>query len=262
MISGNLKEKDDDIVWLGQDPNAPFLAYGDDTKFGEILLYAFLIVERSFALELDKQLLELKEKLSIPGEAPIHTKDFLNGFKRQKLGIEHLNVAEMIDGIIHLINRGRCCIFYNYLRTPKNGRIYPENLEIGGKQIHGDHKAIVHQLAASCFLPFVKLRGRYVTLKDMEVFVSQETTKTKTVGSQKRQAQFLSEMRIPTTFPIQKGCYARLKPHYIPTNQSLFCQIADVIAYVLAHALSKKCKNDNYKKQMGRIAHLYKSPAG
>lgn len=262
MISGNLKEKDDDIPWLGRNSDAPYIAFGDDTSFNEILLYAFIVVERASFKDIEDQLLTLKKMLCIPAAIPIHTKDFLNGYKRRKLGIENLNVGKMIDEIIDVINKSSCCVIYNFLAVPKGGKIYPDDFKINDKKIHSEHKAILHQIASSCFCPFLKLQGKHLTLKDFEVFISQDKTKVKTVGTKKRQAQYLSETRIPTTSPIQKGSYARLKPHYVLTNKYLFCQIADVIAYVLSHALSKKCKNSNFKKQLKKIKHLYIAPAG
>lgn len=262
MAISNISREDDDLEWLGNDSTAPLIAFGDDTCFSEVLLYAFLIVERKEYENIEQQIECLKDSLKIPAAVQIHTKDFLNGHKRKKLGIERLNVAKMIDEIIDRINETSCIILYNYQLVPKAGNVYPDDLEIQGEKIHGDRKALAHILASSCFCPFIQYNGEYLTLRHFEVYVSQDKTKVKTVGNRKRQAQFLSELRIPTTFPVQKGCYARLKPHYVPTDQFLLCQIADVYAYVLSHALSKNCKNPNFKKQMRRIKNIYRAPAG
>lgn len=262
MLNGNVKENDDDIMWLGRKTDAPYCAYGDDAKYEDILLYAFLVIERTSINNFEHRILQLKEKLEIPEDLDIHTKDFFNGYKREKWGIDHLNVSNMINEIIAIINTSKCAIFYNFSMVPEDGKIYPDSLEIAGKKIHGEHKAIVHQIGASCFVPFVQLNGKFITLKDIEVFVSQETTRVKTVGASERQAQYMSEMRIPTTYPVQSGHYARLKPHYVFTRDHICCQIADVIAYVFSHALSKKCKNPLFRKQMRNVQHKYRAPAG
>lgn len=261
MIRGNQKEEDD-IPWLGRNSSAPYCAYGDDSKYEDILLYAFLIIDRTCLSHLENEFQKIKSNFNIPDDIEIHIKKFLNEHQRKKLNLEDLNVSEFIDSIIEVINNGKCAVIFNFTQIPEDRDIIPENLEISGEKIHGDHKSLIHMLGASCFLPFLQVDKKYLTLKDMEVFISQDATKVKTIGNSRRQAQYLSEMRIPTTKPIQKGSYARLKPHYILTRDNIFCQIADVIAYVLSHSLSAKCKDMVYKKQHENIKHVYQPPAG
>ena len=261
MIRGSQKEEDD-IPWLGRNSSAPYCAYGDDTKYEDILLYAFIIIDRAYLSDLENEFQKVKSNFNIPDNTEIHIKDFLNKHQRKKLNLEDLNVPKFIDSIIEVINNGKCAVIFNFTQIPEDGNILPKNLEISGEKIHGDHRSLIHMLGASCFVPFLLLDGKYLTLKDMEVFVSQESTKVKTIGNSRRQAQYLSEMMIPTTKPIQKGSYARLKPHYVLTRDNMFCQIADVIAYVLSHALSAKCKDMVYKKQYKSIKYVYQAPAG
>lgn len=261
MISGDIKEKDD-IPWLGNKSNTPYCAYGDDTKYKEILLYAFIALQREKTQELETDILNIKNEFNIPADVTIHIKDFFNGHKREKLNINHLNVSALIDAIIDSLNKHNACVLFNYLKIPKNNKIYPDEFEIQGQKIHGDPKALAHQLGASCFVPFLNLNNKILNLQDFEVFVSSETTKVKVVGTQKRKAQYLFEMRIPLTNPAKGGNYARLKPHYINTNENTLLQVADVVAYVISHALSKKCSNTTFKKQMKKIQFIFKAPAG
>lgn len=63
----------------------------------------------------------------------------------------------------------------------------------------------------------------------------------------------MSELIIPTTNPAQPGTNIRLKPNIQLMKNNIFLQFSDAVVYMLAHALSKNCKESLFRYQMDRI---------
>jgi hypothetical protein len=153
-------------------------------------------------------------------------------------------------------------VFFNSTIIPPGGKLYPDDLEIGGQKIHEEHKAILHQLASSCFVPFLQLSGKHLSAHDFEIFVSQDQTRVRTVGRHRRQAQNMAKMLMPTTNPITPGSYVRLSPHFVLNQKFVLCQVADCASYCLSHSLSMTCKNPMFASLVQKLRHVYRAPAG
>ncbi len=71
----------------GQNSNSPFVAYGDDSAYEEILIYGFVICKRNQTSKLEKEIINIKDEFRIPDTIPIHMKSLLSGQYREKNNI-------------------------------------------------------------------------------------------------------------------------------------------------------------------------------
>ncbi|WP_428035105.1 DUF3800 domain-containing protein [Amphritea sp.] len=245
------------ITESGNDPNSPYLAFGDDSEYDDVLVYAFVICKRKNLPSLEKGILLLKNEFGIPAEIPIHVRNLLSGQYRAKHGIEGFCRSRQnifFRKIVNLVNRNKCIVRFSYALIPESGKLLPENSPTDQIQIIEDRKAILHQMASACFVPYVENGQQVFSVNDFQVYISKDKTKARiSKSSPRRQAHFLSELLIPTSNPFIPGSYVRLKPIYEEASRNSFLQLADAIAYIFAHAHSKKHNHEVFRYQASRI---------
>lgn len=251
-----------DFPKAGRSSDAPYCAFGDDSAFSNVLVYSFVVVARERRTALEEEISIAKSTAGIPDQIPIHLNRFFNEHTRRKDEIESVDIPQFLNRIIDVMNEIGTAVFYNFAIIPPSGSFYPDDFEIGGQKIHEDHKSTLHQMAASCFVPFVEINDKLLSAKDFEVYVSQDSTKVRTVGKQRRQAHNMAKVAIPTTNPIVPGSYVRLSPYFVLNRDFVLCQLADCISYCLSHSYSVNCKNPLFSSLLGRLPALYRAPAG
>ena len=64
---------------FGQDINAPFCAFGDDSQYKNLLVYAYAIFRRSNVPKARKVLRKAKKKFRIPKTIPVHCRIMFSG---------------------------------------------------------------------------------------------------------------------------------------------------------------------------------------
>ena len=245
------------ITEAGQNSKSSFIAYGDDSAYEEILIYGFVICERSQASKLEKEVINIKKEFGIPDKIPIHMKSLLSGQYRKKNNISNFGRSQQslfFEKVVNILNKNRCIVRYCYTVVPDSGKIFPKDSPDEEIPLIENHKATIHQMAAACFTPYIE-NGRLIfTAKDFEVFLSHDSTKVKfSPKSPRKQAHFLSELLIPTTNPPKPGTYIRLKPNIQLMKKNILLQFTDVVVYILSHALSKNCKEDIFRHLANRI---------
>jgi len=245
------------ITEAGQNSNSPFIAYGDDSAYEEILIYGFIICKRSQASKLENEIINIKKEFEIPDKIPIHMKSLLSGQYRKKKNISNFGRSRQplfFRKVVNILNKNRCIVRYCYTVIPDSGKIFPKDSPDEKIPLIENHKATVHQMASACFTPYVEHGKLVFTAKDFEVFLSHDSTKVKfSPISPRKQAHFLSELLIPTTNPPRPGTYIRLRPNIQLMKNNIFLQFADAVVYMLAHALSKNCKEDIFRYHANRI---------
>lgn len=259
-----MNSKKTEFLEIGQNPYSPYVAYGDDSVYEEILLYGFVICKRHQVSTIERAILNLKKEFGIPHNIPIHMKNLLSGQYRRKHGISGLDRKEQaafFRKVIDIINKNKCVVRYSFAKIPESGKLLPEASSDGKIQFTEDHKAFVHQMAGACFFPYVE-RGKIIfTLHDFEIFLSQDSTKTKAMScAPNKQAHFWSEVLVPLTHPPRLGSYARVKPKIQLMKDNIFLQLADIVVYILSHSLSEKGEQI-FKYQANRIKFFIRHTA-
>lgn len=179
---------------VGQNSNTPFVAYGDDSAYAEVLIYGFVICKRGQRTRLEKQIIKLKKEFGIPDKIPIHLKNLLSGQYREKNNISNLGRSMQplfFRKVVDILNKNRCIVRYCYTVIPESGKIIPEDSPDEKIPLIENHKAIIHYMASACFTPYVEQGQLVFTAKDFEVFLSHDNTKVKiSPDSPKKQAHF------------------------------------------------------------------------
>lgn len=245
---------------IGKDTSAHYIAYGDDSSYEEILLYGFVICRRENIFRLEKDILFLKREFGIPNDIPIHMRKLLSGDYRKKYGITKLDRIRQpifFRKIVNIVNKNNCITRFCYTVIPESGKLLKEAGEMDVVRFVENHKAIIHQMAAACFCPYIENNTVVLSPNDFEVYISEDKTKIKYAeGMPKRQAHYLAEALIPITNPVQPGEFYRLRPNIQSMKGNLYLQFADAVVYMLTHALSKKCTEDSFSYQLSRIKYL------
>lgn len=246
---------------FGKDTSTPFVAYGDDSAYEEVLLYAFVVCHREKIRKLERDILNLKKEFGIPQEIPIHMSKLFSKQYRDKNGITNLDRIRQpifLRNVINVINRNKCLVRYCYTVVPDNGLVIDESSDGGPIQPVSDNKAIMHQMASACFCPHIENGKIVLSPEDFEVYISADSTKVKFErNSPRRQAHYLSELLIPTANPAHRDKYVRLKLNIQMMKDNIFLQLSDAVAYILAHGLSRKCKEDRYAYQKIELFSTY-----
>jgi len=75
------------IKKVGQNPKAPFCAFGDDSAYKDVLAYAYAVFHRKNISKAKKALNSIKEKFHIPIDVPIHCRILFSGNQRKKANL-------------------------------------------------------------------------------------------------------------------------------------------------------------------------------
>lgn len=251
-------------IIVGDEPNAPFVAYGDDSCHEDVLVYAFLIIPRSCLVEAEALILKIKEYYNISQEIPLHCRILFNTSARQKNNLEHIkfdNVKQIVTDTIDAMNSVTHLLRYAYwIAPPKfdfNKTITTTFKSIDGSPppkvpIKYDRKGILGLLMQCCFaVPPDGKKGP--PLDKCQIFVSEDYTKINFLGPGRSRADKwyngVSDIGAPP------GCVFKLDPVIVKSNEAVLLQVADIFAYICAHAHSKECKNEFFKEAISQVKY-------
>lgn len=250
------------VISAGNTPeNKKFLAVGDDSAYGDVLTYAFLIIKRGHSRTVKHKLQLLKKRFKIPEHVSLHCKILMHGDQRKKHDIDHLtreDTARIIRHAITIISE--CAIYLRYaycyfsdgkrLIEQERGELeftkdYNEKIYF---QATPDQKGFLGLLMQSCWsVPENGAEGP--TAQQCQIIASADSTKTEFIGSGKRQAhnRYNGYIQMPENFLVQ------LQPKIEQANDNLLLQLADIAAYACVQSLSDGANKDFYEQQLQRI---------
>lgn len=236
----------------GKNNVAPFCAFGDDSAYKNILVYAYAIFHRRNVYKAKKIITKVKKKYMIPKKIPIHCRIMFSGDQRRKKGLGHISIVrvkQLVSQIIDEMNDVPCLLSYAYCEVPETGKIFLDVIDKEEKKVHDEPKGILSLLSGSCFTPrkdVVQALG----IEQCEIFASEDKTKIRFLGKDRRRAdRYLSAM----AFEDKKN---QTKKHLRPHVKDHFLQqVADVYAYVCSHALSKNCEDAFFKEQLDKVKY-------
>lgn len=71
-------------IFVGSDSGARYFAFGDDSQFGDVIVYAFIFVATTRVRAIERKITELKKDFKIPIEVTLHCRTLFSGQQRQK----------------------------------------------------------------------------------------------------------------------------------------------------------------------------------
>jgi hypothetical protein len=257
----------DHVSIVGADNNSKYIAYGDDSRYGGALVFAFFIFKRTKLKSIVREIEDIKRRFRFPAGVGIHCRELMSGQARDKKGLSHLSkedIDSILNNVITVINRHQGLVRFGYAFENKidglfgSGELVMEST-IGEPDItlpaKADPKAIIGILAQACFGngPNGSMNGPCAA--DCQIFISPDKTVTKFIGPKGSQAHslasgFISDGRVP-------GMVDKVEPIIGGGDYPQLLDVADVVAYICCHAIhraeSEKRFNQIYDRMEWRV---------
>jgi hypothetical protein len=251
------------ILPAGGDASADYLAFGDDSQFGDTLVYAFAIIHRNRAPQVRTRLHELKQRFKIPAGESLHCRVLFSGHQREKAGLGHLSSKDarsLIAEAVTIINEGPVCVRFAAGTLAEFRKALGNQIEMQHESdgsitrlpVKLDPKGLLSILMQMCFaVPPDGSNGP--SASDCQIFVSQERTKVEFIGSKRRRADAMysgfNDIGAPT------GNVFQLKPTIGDTASEPLLQLADIVSYVCSHSTDESDANSFFREQRGRFLY-------
>lgn len=256
-------ESESNVIKIGGSTDAPYIAAGDESKYGDWLVYAMVYVNRVDLAAIAEKIRIIKYRFRLPVDSPLHCYQLFNKHQRKKKKISHINDedAKSIIGLVTTILARHAFVRSGMTRLNDiNARIGPaltltSVIDGSTKQFPGteDPKAHFSHLMMMCTVD-VPGYETFPKAKDTEILLSEEKTKVDYFGSKRRADRLFdnfSEIGAPP------GKVFQLDPAIVPANGHPLMELADVAAFIVAHAQDDKPWNSIFRTQLQRLARKY-----
>jgi hypothetical protein len=255
---------------VGADKAAQYLAFGDDSQFGDYLAFAFVIVRRDHLRYAEERLSGLKRYYKIPNDVPLHCRVLFNEHQRNKAGLSHLSSDDarvIISKSVSLINRVPLILRYADDTLSRVTGSLGKEVEFthhtdGSKfkaPVTPDPKAWLGVLMQSCFMVPANGSGG-PTAAQCEIYVAEDSTKVGFIGPNRQRADRMyvgySDIGAPS------GGVFQLQPTIIQADVAPMLQLADVAAYMCSHAFEVSSDKNFFRDQLRRVEYWWKAGQG
>lgn len=250
------------VITVGGD-TAEYLAFGDDSQYGDTLVYAFAIIHRSRISVTESRLAALKRRYRIPDAVPLHCRVLFSGDQREKAGLGHLtpqSAKQIFERVITIMNRGPVFIRYAVADLAECKAAMGNELQMYNKNgiesdrlsVIVDPKAILGLLMQTCFaVPADGSEGP--TSSQCTIYVSSDATRVKFIGPQRKRADRMYSGFSSIGAP--EGQVYQLSPIAVKEEQQPLLQLADIAAYTCSHAIEACETNSFFRTQQNRFKY-------
>lgn len=250
-------------IHVGSSNDATYLAFGDDSQFSGVLVYAFVITRRTRVKAIEARIAALKERFRIPKQIAFHCRILFSGHQRQKAGLGHLtpeDVQSIIARSITIMNQNSVLIRYAITDLARFGESMGDEIEMqhesDGSKIRVlvklDPKGVLGMLMQSCFaVPPDGSQGP--SASDCKIFVSEDSTKVEFIGKKRKRADGLYSGFSDIGAPV--GNVFQLQPTVAKADREAILQLADIAAYVCSHASDDSAESRFFRDQRKRFRH-------
>ena len=242
------------VIEVGRNKNAPFIAIGDESHHENIITYAYVILPRIRINKIKRELSRAYSVYGIPKHLVFHCKDFFSGQFRLRNGLNRLSrqdILKIIHHFITIMNDQGIYIRVAYTDHNHSRAEFSKQESItlrnnaGTQEVEHplkyDIKGVQATLAKACWgnAP----NGPHgPTEIDCQIFVSPDQTKVKFMGEQSRQMHNLIPGYSEITSPA--GFINHIKPEILTEDLFELQGIADIAAYLFAHSLPPEHVNN------------------
>lgn len=251
------------ILPAGENTSANYLAFGDDSQFGDTLVYAFVIVHRDRAPQVRTHLHELKQRFKIPASEGLHCRVLFSGHQRKKAGLGHLSpqdVRSLIAEAVTIINEGPVLIRFAVGTLAEFGRALGNQIEMQHESdgsitrlpVKLDPKGLLGILMQMCFA-VASDGSNGPNASQCQIFASKDPTKVEFIGSKRQRADAMysgfNDIGAPT------GNVFQLMPTTVDPASEQLLQLADIAAYICSHSTDESDANSFFREQRGRFLY-------
>ena len=251
------------IIPVGRNDQASFMAFGDDSHFNDTLAYAFAIVERGRVGAIEQRLSALKDRFKIPQDVVLHCRVLFSGHQREKAGLSHLtrrDIERVVSHVVRIMNQHRVLVRYSVCSLAEWKAAIGDEIELLDAYnkpaervpVNADPKGILTLLAQACFaVPPDGSEGP--TASQCQIVVSGERTMVRFVGRTRKRADLMysgfSDIGAPD------GQAFQLDPTIVDAADAPLLQLADVAAYICSHAWKVDAESAFFKQQHAHLRH-------
>jgi hypothetical protein len=254
---------------VGRNPQAKYVAFGDDCHFNDICGYAYVVVKRSRIPWILREIGTIKDEFRIPHATPLHCRVLFGFHQRQKAGLEHLNgndARSIILKCLLLLNnigahvRFAHGILSGFEATMGNSITLREQEGDQGIVLpaHPNPKALISLLAQMCLMVPAPDR-RFANSHEWELVISRDATKAKWIGDGGQQSHNLMSGGF-SSIGAPEGQFHQFTPHISTEADHPLLQLADVAVYSLSHALDTGENSSFWRTQLPTIRLLHHIP--
>jgi hypothetical protein len=251
------------VIKTGALSSAPYLAFGDDSQFGDVLAYAVIIVRRTKLRQIESRLSALKERFRIPKQIALHCRELFHVHPRQKAGLSHLsdeNARAIVAHAITILNQGDSILRYtignlSYFRTIIGDELEFTHESDGSKMnlsAKVDPKGLLGIMMHACFsVPPDGSSGPNAS--ECQIFASEDRTKVKFIGPGGRRADGLYSGYSDIGAP--EGVVFQLQPTLLKPGAVPLLQLADIAAYMCSHSADTSLQGRFFLEQLSRVRY-------
>lgn len=244
-------------IHVGGSEKATYLAFGDDSQFGDTLVYAFAIVRRTRLTAIEARVAALKKQFGIPKRMVLHCRLLFSGQQREKAGLGHLtshDVQSILAGAITIMNDGPVFVRYSVgnlseFRVAIGSELEMQHESDGSTMklpVQMDPKGLLGMLMQACFaVPPDGSQGP--PSSQCKIFVSADSTMVKFIGPTRRRADGMYSGFSAIGAPA--GQVFQLQPTVVKSSTHPLLQLADIAAYICSHSLDDSDENVFFREQ-------------
>jgi hypothetical protein len=245
---------------IGGDKAAPYLAFGDDSQYGDFLAYAFVVVRRKRLPQVERRLADLKDSFKIPREIPLHCRVLFSGDLRRKTGLGHLlpcDAQSIVARAVTIMNDTWITLryardTYSQMKQRLGSQIELTHETDGTKitlPVNADSKGFLSMLMQASLMPNP---GPHVpALTDCEIIVAEDYTKVGFIGPGRKRADRMyngfSDIGAP------EGGVFQLNPTVLKAEGAPLLQLADIAAYICSHAADAAAPRNFFREQLSLV---------
>lgn len=239
------------VILVGNNPQARIHAFGDDSVYRDVLAYAYAIFQAEHLEAARHAVQTIKAAYAIPAAVPLHMRVLTNPAARRKAGLENLTTEAALSAVSDIVSRMNDLPFLvkaAYTRDP-----LPPDDEFPDEtmRIRWSEKGMLSFIAKFALIP---LNLQSYSYTDMHITVASDATRTPFLGKQARQAASwisgFSDVGAPS------GMVYKFEPSIVNTADELLLQVADLIVYSIAHAFAPQNRNPFFPKLLTNLRNV------
>lgn len=241
------------IVEIGQNNQGKITAFGDDCKYNNINTYAYVFFENEKIDLAENILLLIKERYNIPKQTPLHMRILMNEKARKANKIDHLT-RDKIEDLINVLYKEMNTVPFMIKCSYYSGKLPKDEIVIENNDdcsVRWSDKGMQSLLAKRALIP---LNLKKYTYEDLKIVVSHDTTKIHFLGKGRRQsARWIQGF---STIECTQGKVFKFVPIISNANNEPLLQMADTVAYTIAHAYDQRSINKFYRQLVMTVNNI------
>lgn len=235
---------------------SPSIGFGDESVYRETLVYAFAGLPRQSESAALAMLADVRKKFAIPETARLHCRTFFSGDSRKKLGLSFLSrqdIEQLYSTILDELKKLTCECRFSFTKRPDSKTI--TLMQPHFPALQNTDKGLLVILLNCCFSQPPKDSLRF-KIFDAELWVDVDKTPVEWFDVKR---QFVNLSKGFSQVNSSEGKIDYISPHVSTWKEQPLLQIADLLAYVWAHAIQEErdCKKGLFYRLSRKIPFSY-----